>query len=63
MFSGCFDLVIWSVWAADQRSPTHSTVVYNLHVHVHADFPNVDTTNGTEWSEDPQLLINAKCSK
>ena len=33
-------------------SPTHSTVVYNLHVHVHADIPNVDTT---EWSEDPQL--------
>ena len=25
-------------------SPTHSTVVYNLHVHVHADIPNVDTT-------------------
>ena len=32
-------------------SPTHSTVVYNLHVHVHADIPNVDT----EWSEDLQL--------
>ena len=26
------------------HSPTHSTVVYNLHVHVHADIPNVDTT-------------------
>ena len=24
-------------------SPTHSTVVYNLHVHEHADIPNVDT--------------------
>ena len=35
-------------------SPTHSTVVYNLHVHVHADIPNVDTT---EWSEDPQLIF------
>ena len=32
-------------------SPTHSTVVYNLHVHIHADIPNVDT----EWSKDPQL--------
>ena len=29
----------------------NSTVVYNLHVHVHADIPNV----GTEWNEDPQL--------
>ena len=36
----------------ETSSPTHSTVVYNLHVHVHADIPNVDTT---EWSEDPQL--------
>ena len=24
--------------------PTHSIVVYNLHVHVHADIPNVVTT-------------------
>ena len=34
-----------------QHSPINSTVVYNLHVHVHADIPNAYTT---EWSEVPQ---------
>ena len=26
----------------EKCSPTHSTVVYNLHVHIYADIPNVE---------------------
>ena len=33
--SNCVGLMGWG-----ESSPTHSTVVYNLHVHIHADIPN-----------------------